>query len=181
MLMIGDKAMQLLVFLVISTVIAILSWPSLRNPRVHGFYRFFAFETVLLLILLNSTAWFQHPFALLQVFSWILLLGSLILAIHGFYLLRVIGKPRGKIEDTTRLVTQGAYCYIRHPLYASLLLFGAGALLKEVSWTSLALFIALAAFLIAAARIEEAENLQHFGSEYTEYMKKTKMFIPNVL
>jgi len=34
------------------------------------------------------------------------------------------------------------------------------------------------AFLIATARVEEAENLRKFGADYAVYMKSTKMFIP---
>jgi protein-S-isoprenylcysteine O-methyltransferase Ste14 len=33
-------------------------------------------------------------------------------------------------------------------------------------------------FLLLTARIEEAENLRFFGAAYTEYMKRTKKFIP---
>jgi hypothetical protein len=40
--------------------------------------------------------------------SWLLLLLSLLLAVHGFYLLVVAGKPKGHIEDTSTLVKVGA-------------------------------------------------------------------------
>ena len=33
-------------------------------------------------------------------------------------------------------------------------------------------------FVIAASKTEEKENLIFFGSEYENYMKRTKMFIP---
>jgi protein-S-isoprenylcysteine O-methyltransferase Ste14 len=36
-------------------------------------------------------------------------------------------------------------------------------------------------FLVATARVEEAENLRFFGEEYQEYMKRTKMFVPYLL
>src|SRR3989337_275306 len=48
------------------------------------------------------------------------------IAAHGFYLLMVIGKPEGHFENTTAIVMLGAYKYIRHPLYASLILFAWG-------------------------------------------------------
>ncbi len=159
----------------------VLSWPDLRNPRAHGFFRFFAFETLLLLVLYNLDVWFKQPFSPLQLLSWQLLLASLALAIHGFALLRSLGKPEGKIERTTHLVTQGAYRYIRHPLYGSLLLMGLGACLKGVSLASTGLVVALVAFLVATARIEESEHIERFGQEYREYMQKTKMFIPFIL
>ncbi len=67
---------------------------------------------------------FRDPFSALQIVSWLLLRPSLILAVHGFHLLRVMGRPEGEIEDTATLLMFGAYKYIRHPLYAFLLLPG---------------------------------------------------------
>jgi len=158
--------------------ITLLSWASLRNPHSHGFFRFFAFESILALILLNLEHWFRTPLSVPQIVSWFSLLGSLVLALHGFYLLRVIGRPKGGIEKTTALVMVGAYKYIRHPLYASLLLLGWGAYLKNPSLFSALLVLATSAFLIATARVEEVENLEKFGADYAVYMKTTKMFIP---
>ncbi|MEK7249602.1 MAG: isoprenylcysteine carboxylmethyltransferase family protein, partial [Bacteroidota bacterium] len=135
-------------------------------------------ELVLILILINVEHWFNEPFSVLHVFSWLALLASLLLAIHGFYLLRVIGRPQGSFEDTTKLVTLGAYKYIRHPLYCSLLLGAWGAFLKDVSPLSIGLVIAASAFLVETAKVEETENVKRFGQEYADYMKETKMFIP---
>lgn len=155
-----------------------MSWASLRHPHSHGFFRFFAFESILALILLNVEHWFRDPFSALQILSWLLLLSSLILAAHGFYLLRMIGRPEGGIENTTTLVMRGAYRYIRHPLYASLLLLGWGAFFKHLSLLGVILVLATSAFLVATAKVEEAENLHKFGSDYARYMKTTKMFLP---
>ena len=115
-----------------------LSWRSLGNVRSHGFFRFLAFETILCLVVLNAPHWFDRPMAPMQLVSWTLLASSLLLAIHGFHLLRVTGKPASppsnsalyRIENTTVLVTVGAYRYVRHPLYASALLGTSGAVLK---------------------------------------------------
>ena len=40
-------------FAIVSAGIIFLSWKSLRKPQSHGFFRFFAFELILALILLN--------------------------------------------------------------------------------------------------------------------------------
>jgi protein-S-isoprenylcysteine O-methyltransferase Ste14 len=169
--------MKLWLFVGSSLAIILFSWSSIRN-RTHGFPRFFAVELVLILILINAGHWFNEPFSVLHVFSWLALLASLLLAIHGFYLLRVIGRPQGSFEDTTKLVTLGAYKYIRHPLYCSLLLGAWGAFLKDVSPLSIGLVIAASAFLVATAKVEETENLKRFAQEYADYRKETKMFIP---
>lgn len=170
--------LKLIIFAVVSGGIVFVSWPSLRDRRSHGFFRFFAFEFILVLILLNLEHWFSDPFSVLQILSWALLLSSLVLAVHGFYLLRKVGRPKGGIEDTTTLVLLGAYRYIRHPLYASLLLLAWGVFFKDPSLLGAILVLVTSAFLIATARVEEAENLHKFGGDYAEYMKTTRMFIP---
>ncbi len=169
---------KLIIFVVVSTGIVFRSWASLRNPHSHGFYRFFAFESILILLWLNLGHWFSNPFSTLQIVSWLLLLSSIILAVHGFYLLHTVWRLKSGIDNATTLVTLGAYKYIRHPLYTSLLLLVWGVFFKDVSFLSSIMVIATSAFLIAAARVEETENIQKFGDDYAVYMKTTKMFIP---
>jgi protein-S-isoprenylcysteine O-methyltransferase Ste14 len=171
---------MLIPFLLLSLPLIIYSWPALRSRGAHGFYRFFAWEAILALIVLNLRFWLADPFSPLHLFAWALLLLSIFLAVHGFRLLRRVGQPQGEFENTTRLVTVGAYRYIRHPLYASLLYLAAGAWLKHVTPASTLLFAIAALFLYATARVEESENLARFGSEYAAYMRQTKMFIPFV-
>lgn len=169
---------KILIFAVANVWIVYVSWPSLCHICSHGFYRFFAFEAFLILFLLNVSFWFKAPLAIHQIASWSFLLCSLFLVIHGFYLLRQIGKPKRDIEDTTVLVRQGAYKYIRHPLYSSLFFGSWGVFFKRPSVAGgiLAAFGTMA--VIATAKMEERENLQKFGDVYSEYKRSTKMFIP---
>lgn len=169
---------KIIIFILVSVFITIYSWNSLKSFRAHGFFRFFAFECILILVLLNVRYWFLDPFSMRQIISWLLLLMSIFLAIQGFYLLRIVGKPRQNFEDTTALVKVGAYQYIRHPLYSSLLVGAWGASLKHISMVSVLLALLTTGFLIATARVEEAENLHKFGDEYADYQKESKMFIP---
>jgi protein-S-isoprenylcysteine O-methyltransferase Ste14 len=173
-------------FILGSALIIFVSRRSLRSPRLHGFYRFFAFEAILGIVLLNLPVWFKTPFAPHQLISWVLLLLSLFLVVHGFTLLHRLGRPDPQradpallgLEKTTRLVTSGAYRFIRHPLYASLLYLGWGAALKHITLLTLLTAAILTAMLYATARVEEAENLRTFGAEYADYMRRTKRFIP---
>jgi protein-S-isoprenylcysteine O-methyltransferase Ste14 len=114
----------------------------------------------------------------MHIVSWILLTASLLLAIHGFRLLRVAGSPSGDIEDTTELITSGAYQYIRHPLYCSLLLLGVGVFLKRPTLLDCSFLVILLIFVYATAKVEERDNLIKFGHAYRAYMEKTRMFIP---
>jgi protein-S-isoprenylcysteine O-methyltransferase Ste14 len=169
-----------IIFVVVSAGFLRISWSSLRRPTSYGFYRFFAFEAILGLTLLNADNWFVDPFSVVHVLSWLLLIGSLLLGILGFRLLHVIGKPEGSIEDTTELVDVGVYRFIRHPLYASLLLFAFGVFFKDVSLLAGIMLAIAFAFMIATARFEELENRDTFGAAYAKYMKCSKMFIPYV-
>lgn len=181
--------LKIILFLVASAGLVWLSWLSLRNNRSHGFYRFFAFEVIVILILLNIDYWFYEPFSPHQIISWLLLIISLFLVIHGFQLLHKVGKPDSKrkdssligIEKTTELVTVGAYRYIRHPIYSSGLFGIWGVFFKHPSWLGFSLAAITTFFLTVTAKIEEAENISFFGDAYKSYMKKTKMFIPFVL
>ena len=79
------------------------------------------------------------------------------------------------IENTTTLVTVGAYRWIRHPLYASLLALACCAWLKDpLGAGSMALAVGSGGCLLATAIAEEKENLQRFGAAYAEYMKSTR-------
>ena len=75
----------------------------------------------------------------------------------------------------------GAYHWIRHPLYASLLTLSWSAYLKEpFEIASIVLTLGASGFLITTAIAEERENLLRFGAAYAEYMKRTRRFVPFV-
>src|SRR3972149_2484440 len=95
---------------------------SSRNNGHRNLFPAAAFIFVLATVGMNLRSWFTDPFASLHIVSWVLLLGSLGLAVHGFMLLAVVGQPQGRVGKTTLLVTVGAYRDIRHPLYAAPLL-----------------------------------------------------------
>lgn len=172
---------KLIVFAIGSLGIIFISLKSAGKLRSYGFLRFFAFESILALILFNAEYWFRNPFSILQIISWLLLINSVITVSCGFYMLRKLGKPQGEIDNTVVLVTRGIYKYIRHPLYSSLLLLSWGIFLKDVSPVSLALALVASGFLVGMARVEEKENVQKFGDDYSSYIKTTKMFIPFII
>lgn len=179
--------LRIALFIVASTAFFALSWRSIRDLRSHGFYRFFAFELLTALILLNVPVWFHNWLSVRQLVSWTLGVVSIGLAIEGFRLLRVIGRPVSTadlstnlpFENTTTLVTVGAYRWIRHPLYASLLALAGCAYLKDpFAPGSILLAMGASGFLLATAIAEEQENLRRFGAPYANYMKSTYRFVP---
>jgi protein-S-isoprenylcysteine O-methyltransferase Ste14 len=171
---------ETIIFVFGSIGIIWVSIPSLHHPGSHGFYRFFAWEIILGMLMLNLRGWFDNPFAWYQVLSWIFLFTSLIPIIYGVILLSTIGKPTDHLEATTQLVTKGIYRFIRHPLYASLLYLTWGIFFKSPSWLDGCLAIGTTVLLHSTARADESECLAKFGKAYSDYMKSTKMFIPFV-
>ena len=177
---------KVILFVLATIGITWVSRSSLRNVQTHGFYRFFAWETILILFLVNMNYWFVDPFSLRQIISWSFLIVSLVLIYQGVQLFRRQGRLDQErndpalvgIEKTTELVTTGVYQYIRHPFYSSLLFLGWGILLKNVNWIGALLAVVTTILLIITARKEEIENIEFFGENYQEYMKRTKMFVP---
>ncbi len=178
---------RLAAFLLLSIPITIISRRSLSVPGSHGFYRFFAWEAILALILYNIIFWFKDPFRWYQLLSWLLLIASFSPLILGLLQLKKSGKPDGQnrndpalmnFEKTTQLVTSGIYQFIRHPLYSSLLLLNWGVFWKIPSPIGLFLALCATGFLIATAKADEGECVQVFGNAYKEYMNRSKMFIP---
>jgi protein-S-isoprenylcysteine O-methyltransferase Ste14 len=179
--------LRVVLFLAASLAILPLSWRALRDLRTHGFYRFFAFELLIALILLNAPLWFHDPFSARQIAAWSLGAVSIGLAIEGFRLLRVVGRPERAaspsanlpFENTTALVTVGAYRWIRQPLYASLLALAWGVWLKDpLGAGSIVLAVGASGFLLATAMVEERENLKRFGAAYAGCTKNTRRLIP---
>jgi protein-S-isoprenylcysteine O-methyltransferase Ste14 len=184
--------LRAIVFAILSAALAYVSRASLKVPRSHGFYRFFAWECILALFVLNFISvrqWFSDPFSARQLISWSLLISCIVPALQGVHLLRTRGKPDARrahdaplvwIEKTTQLVTTGAFKYIRHPLYSSLLLLAWGVFFKHPSWVGGGVVLGATAFLLATAKLEELENLRYFGAAYETYVQQTRMFIPFV-
>lgn len=174
--------MNYLILIAGTVFIILFSWfLSLKHGRYHGIPRFFAFESILILLLLNIKVWFKDPFSFHQVVSWILLISSFYPAIDGYILLKRQGRPDSNFENTSRLVKTGIYHYIRHPLYLSLFLLGTGILLKNPASLQLILGIIITLALFLTAKVEEKEMIRKFGDEYRDYMKETKMFLPFLL
>ncbi|MFC2029082.1 methyltransferase family protein [Chloroflexota bacterium] len=181
-------AFNLTLFALGTTIIFWVSRASLNILGSHGFFRFFAWETILVMFVLNSKYWFYDPFSPNQVVSWFFLVISLLLITLGVIQLRRMGNVKKErsdpglvgLERTTKLVTTGLYRYIRHPFYSSLLFLAWGIACKSISIWEVFLAILATIFLILTARKEEIENIAFFGDEYNEYMLYTKMFIPYI-
>lgn len=104
----------------------------------------------------------------------------------GFGLYTVRHNPLGnfnitpEIKENASLITTGAYRYIRHPMYFSVLVIMLGVVVSKPTLLSLFIYVLLVVTLFLKAQKEEILWMAQ-SSEYKNYMQKTKKFIPFVL
>jgi protein-S-isoprenylcysteine O-methyltransferase Ste14 len=177
---------NIIAFLIGSLPIIYLSWRSLGSTKNHGFFRFFAWELMLWILICTIRVWFKDPFSVHQIISWMLLFASIYPLVDGIYRFKVAGRINREREDpslfgfehTTKLITTGVYRYLRHPMYASLFYLNWGIAFKNPTIIILIYAGLVTIFLYITVRVEEREDLAFFGEEYREYMKHTKVFVP---
>jgi protein-S-isoprenylcysteine O-methyltransferase Ste14 len=99
-----------------------------------------------------------------------------------WYAIRVLGRYFTRDVAVMRdqaVVMEGPYRLIRHPAYTGTFLTMLGVGLAMTNWASLAVLL-LCVFLghFYRVRVEELALLQTIGQPYSEYMRRTKRFIP---
>lgn len=170
-----------------SLLLLALSWRSMRRPGSHGFPRFLAWVGILALLVLNGDVWFEERYSARQLVSWCLLMTSIAVVVTGLFQLKSRGRPVAgsrndgslyDFEQTTRLVDSGIYAWIRHPMYLSLMLLAWGAAVKDLTGMTLALAVFVSLCLYITARQDENECLVYFGTDYGDYMQRSKRFLP---
>jgi protein-S-isoprenylcysteine O-methyltransferase Ste14 len=92
----------------------------------------------------------------------------------------LVNSSRLQIVEGQRLVTDGVYGRIRHPLYLGEVARNLGFTLILSSLYGFALVLVGSLFLHFRIGIEEGMLLEEFGGEYEEYMGRTKRLIPYV-
>lgn len=95
-----------------------------------------------------------------------------------------IGKwfnPRVAVYENHRLIAEGAYRNIRHPLYLGSMLSFIAIPLVFNSWGALLLILTTTLpALNYRINVEEELMLKHFGAAYQEYMQRSKKMIPGI-
>lgn len=172
--------LKISIFALLALLIFLEFKRSLRSLRTHGFYMFFAFEALLMLLFFNIDFLFEGALSWHGMLSWVFLVISAFLAISGFYGLKKYGESVEGWEETTHLISEGIFRYIRHPLYTSLSLLAIGIFLKHITIPSSITFFVAISSLVTASLVEEKENTAKFGSAYREYAKTSKRYIPFV-
>jgi protein-S-isoprenylcysteine O-methyltransferase Ste14 len=106
--------------------------------------------------------------------------------IASLVLFRVTHKQLGRMWSVTlemreghKLVTDGLYAHVRHPMYSSFLLFALAQALLLQNW--IAGPVGLVGFgILFFMRVPQEERvmIETFGDEYRGYMRRTARIIP---
>ena len=83
-------------------------------------------------------------------------------------------------KERPELVTTGPYAFVRHPIYAGIILALLGAAIAESIFWLVPFFLA-GAYFIYSARSEEKIMAQEFPDAYPAYQRRTKMLVPFLL
>jgi len=87
---------------------------------------------------------------------------------------------RPKLKNNAKLITTGAYRFVRHPMYLSVAVMMLSLLINTPSLIEYSIYTALLITLyLKASREEKLWLLQN--KAYGEYRKNTKLFLPFLL
>ena len=87
--------------------------------------------------------------------------------------------PRPAVKEHHELVTTGPYAYVRHPIYAGLMLATLGTALIGTIF-GIVMFIGISIFFAFRIDKEERLMLELFPTQYPQYQTHTKRLVPFV-
>jgi len=85
------------------------------------------------------------------------------------------------VKDDHEIVRSGPYRWIRHPIYAGLIVALAGSALARGEWRGLVAFAIAVAALWRKLQVEERWLTAEFGAGYADYRRQTRALIPLIL
>jgi protein-S-isoprenylcysteine O-methyltransferase Ste14 len=117
-----------------------------------------------------------NPAFITTALAWLLLLVGGMITIVAFLSIRWRAVAPS-VQDT--LVTQGAYAYIRHPLYSGMMLELTGLFLYKPTFTVLVACVLGVIWVMIQARLEEIDLMQRLPA-YKDYMQHVPRFVPKI-
>lgn len=107
-------------------------------------------------------------------------LGGLILHVWGRRALAERWSPEIVPRGDARLIEHGPYAFVRHPLYAAILLLGVGTLLAHCSRATLAVTLGVGIGVGVKRRAEDRALARLFGTRWTDYARRVPALCPRL-
>jgi protein-S-isoprenylcysteine O-methyltransferase Ste14 len=86
-----------------------------------------------------------------------------------------------ELRENHKMVTDGAYRLVRHPMYLAVFLYSAGMGLALPNWIAGPAYLVKFTLLFASrVRAEERMMLEEFGKNYEAYMGRTHRLVPGI-
>ena len=158
------------------------------GPQVDRFYRlaYNAFAVLSSLPLLALLVWrpgallyrFRQPWTTIAVAGQLLAFALLVVGFRQSDVRSFLGLSQwtGEHKRAPRLVIQGLYRWVRHPLYtAGLILIW---LTPVMTSGVLAFNLTLSLYVLVGSRLEERRLLAEFGAAYREYQQRVPPLLP---
>ncbi len=143
------------------------------GPQAASLWAYVVLVLALLGLVKLHAVWARHIILnLIQIFAVLLMIGArFAIGLRGFHA-SASTTPGG-------LVTSGPYRYIRHPIYASVLMFCWAAVLGNLSLAAVILGIVITAAIAVRIRSEEKMLLRDYPA-YRGYAAITARIVPGV-
>jgi protein-S-isoprenylcysteine O-methyltransferase Ste14 len=84
----------------------------------------------------------------------------------------------GEVRQEPRVIREGVFSIIRHPIYLGAILFYLGLLVFSLSITAALIWVVIIGFYTFLCRYEEKLLIAKFGDDYTAYMCEVPMLLP---
>jgi len=148
--------------------------------------RLAAAQSLLALVVLFAIAPEDPNWMSLPLPSWLRWLGvglsitSLLLLIWVHSALREYWSTGLQLRKSHTLIMEGPYRWVRHPMYAVLMLCFVSLALVSAAWPFLLLAALTIPFFFRVTIKEEAMMIGQFGEEYRAYRERTGRFLPRL-
>ena len=141
-----------------------------------GMLYFLGSLTSVLDFIIIQHATYHFDFA--SFFGFVLLIAGLGIRLQATRTLGKYFSPTTRVLADHKLIKDGIYKHIRHPIYlGSMLAFFSVTLIFHSIYGFIVTALAIP-FILNRIRVEEQMFIQKFGDEYREYIKKSKKLIP---